>query len=154
PVRADGDPHHLSAGARAGHPARHPVAVAAIDDGWLHRRLRLAILVPGLCADGGGQRPHPGAGRGAVRTGRVLLLVQAASVAARGLRHRADRRRRGAADRGVVSPQLLMAISTAPQAISPMPIQPCRLGRSPRKTTPNRATSTTLSLSIGATNVA
>jgi len=35
-----------------------------------------------------------------------------------------------------------------------MPSQPFHDGRSPRKTTPNSATSTTLSLSIGATSVA
>ena len=35
-----------------------------------------------------------------------------------------------------------------------MPSQPFHDGRSPRKATPNNATSTTLSLSIGATSVA
>ena len=35
-----------------------------------------------------------------------------------------------------------------------MPSQPFHDGRSPRKATPNRATSTTLNLSIGATSVA
>ena len=55
--------------------------------------------------------------------------------------------------RGAVG-QRLTAISTAPAAISAIPSQPFSDGRSPRNTTPNSATSTTLSLSIGATSVA
>jgi hypothetical protein len=53
-----------------------------------------------------------------------------------------------------VGGQALMAMITAPAAIRPMPIHPIADGRSPRKAKANKATSTTLSLSIGATNVA
>jgi ABC-type sugar transport system ATPase subunit len=49
------------------------------------------------------------------------------------------------------SPDHFSAIKTAPAATSPMPIQLGRLGRSPRMTTAKIATSTTDSLSIGAT---
>ncbi|MGY3660181.1 hypothetical protein ACVJ19_006844 [Bradyrhizobium sp. USDA 376] len=52
------------------------------------------------------------------------------------------------------APQNLIAKSTAPAPIMAMPSQPCAVGRSPRKANANRATSTTLSLSIGATSVA
>ena len=57
--------------------------VEALDARGLHGRLRLAVLVPGVCADGRRQRPHAGAGRSAVRAGRVVLLVQAAALGAR-----------------------------------------------------------------------
>jgi hypothetical protein len=50
--------------------------------------------------------------------------------------------------------QSFTASTTAPAPIMAMPIQPCALGRSPRKAKANSATSTTLSLSIGATSVA
>jgi hypothetical protein len=52
---------------------------------------------------------------------------------------------------GVHFPQ---ATSTAPAAIRAMPAQFGTDGRSPRKVTANTATSTTLSLSIGATRAA
>jgi hypothetical protein len=50
--------------------------------------------------------------------------------------------------------QALTAMITAPAAIKLMPSQPDAEGRSPRKTNANRATRTTLNLSIGATSVA
>ena len=77
-------------------------AVEALDARGLHGRVRLAILVPGVRADGGRQCAHAGAGRGAVRAGRGVLLVQAAAIGAGTVRHRADRGRRGAAGGGVI----------------------------------------------------
>ncbi len=56
--------------------------VEALDARGLHGRVRLAILVPGIRADGGRQCAHAGAGRGAVRAGRVVLFVQAAIIGA------------------------------------------------------------------------
>ena len=47
--------------------------------------------------------------------------------------------------------QALVAMMTAPAAIRPMPSHPVTDGRSPRNAKANSATSTTLSLSIGAT---
>ena len=91
----------LSAVARAGHPEEDSRPVEAVDAGGLHGRVRLAVLVPGVRADRGRQCAHAGAGRGAVRAGRRVLLVQAAAVGARAVRHRADRGRRGAAGGGL-----------------------------------------------------
>ena len=54
----------------------------ALDARGLHGRVRLAILVPGVRADGGRQRAHAGADRGAVRAGRGVLFVQAAIIGA------------------------------------------------------------------------
>ena len=96
PVRADPGADDLSAGAGARRAQENLRPVEALDAGGLHGRVRLAVLVPGLRADGGRQRPHAGAGRGAVRAGGVVLFVQAAAVGARAFRHRADRDRRGA----------------------------------------------------------
>ncbi len=56
--------------------------VASLDARRLHGRVRLAILVSGIRADGGRQRPHAGAGRGAVRASGGVLLVQAAACRA------------------------------------------------------------------------
>ncbi len=69
----------------------------------LHGCVRLAVLVPGVCAHRRRQCAHAGAGRGAVRAGRGVLFVQAAAVGARTVRHRADRGRRRAAGGGLVS---------------------------------------------------
>src|SRR5262249_41302921 len=85
----------------ARHPDEDPESVAAVDARGLHGRLRLAVLVPGVCSDGRRERAHAGAGRGAVRAGRSALLVEAADLAARALRYRADRDWRGAAGGGV-----------------------------------------------------
>ena len=63
----------------------HPRPVEAVDAGGLHRRVRLAILVSGVCTDRRGECTHAGAGRGAVRAGGGVLLVQAAAVGARDL---------------------------------------------------------------------
>ena len=49
------------------------------------------------------QRAHARAGRGAVRAGDLVFRVQAEDHAARGVRHVADRGRRGAADLGAVN---------------------------------------------------
>ena len=59
-----------------------PGAVEAVDVRRLHGRVRLAVLVPGVRADGGRQCAHAGAGRSAVRAGRGVLFVQAAAVGA------------------------------------------------------------------------
>ena len=96
PVRADAGADDLSAGAGARRAQGHPRPVEAVDAGGLHGRVRLAILVPGVRADRRRQRAHAGAGRGAVRAGGGVLLVQAAAVGARTFGHRADRGRRGA----------------------------------------------------------
>ena len=100
-VRADAGADHLSAGARARRARENTRTVEAVAARRLHRRVRLAVLVPGVCADRGRQCAHAGAGRGAVRARRGVLFVQAAAVGARTLRHRADRGRRGAVGRGV-----------------------------------------------------
>ena len=55
-----------------------PVEAVAVRR--LHGRVRLAVLVPGLRAHRRRQRPHPGAGRGAVRARRGVLFVQAAII--------------------------------------------------------------------------
>ena len=82
PVRADAGADDLSAGARARCTQGHPRPVETVDAGGLHRRIRLAILVSGVCAHRRGERTHAGAGRGAVRAGGGVLLVQAAAVGA------------------------------------------------------------------------
>ena len=56
--------------------------VEAVDAGGLHGRVRVAILVSGVCTDGRRQCPHAGAGGSAVRASRGVLLVQAAAVGA------------------------------------------------------------------------
>ncbi len=92
----------LSAGARARRAPENSGIVEAVDAGGLHGRVRLAVLVPGLRADRGGQRAHAGAGRGAVRAGGRVLFIQAAAVGARAFRHRPDRDRCGDAGGGVI----------------------------------------------------
>ena len=52
----------------------NPRAVEALDARGLHGRVRLAVLVPGVCADGGRQCAHAGAGRGAVRARRWRII--------------------------------------------------------------------------------
>ncbi|MGY3121893.1 drug/metabolite transporter (DMT)-like permease [Bradyrhizobium sp. S3.14.4] len=65
-------------------------------------RVRLAILVPGLRADGRRQCPHARFDRGAVRARRGVLLVQSADRAARDFWYRVDRRWRCGAGGGLV----------------------------------------------------
>src|SRR5258705_309447 len=77
------------------------ILMEAVDAGGLHGRVRLAILVPGVCADRRRQRAHAGAGRGAVRAGRGVLLVQAVAIGPRIFWYRADRDRGGAIGGGV-----------------------------------------------------
>ena len=62
-----------------------PRAVETLDAGGLHGRVRLAILVPGARADGGGERAHAGAGRGAVRAGRCRIIRSSSRLSAREL---------------------------------------------------------------------
>ncbi len=88
-------------GARARRAQGDPRIVEAFCFRGFHGRVRLAVLVPGVCADGGRQCAHAGAGRGAVRAGRGVLFVQAAAVGAGALRDRADRDRGGVIGRGV-----------------------------------------------------
>src|SRR4051812_30589229 len=95
PVRADTGADDLSVGPRARCAREDFGFVEALDARGFHGRVRLAILVLGVRAHGGRQRAHAGAGRGAVRAGRRLLLVQAAAVGARAVWHRADRYRGG-----------------------------------------------------------
>ena len=79
---------------------REPKVLGAIARHWrpsllgrLPRRVRLAVLVPGVRARHRRQRAHARAGRGAVRAGDLVVRVQADDDAARGVRHRADRDR-------------------------------------------------------------
>ena len=71
-------------GSGARRAQENPGAVEAVDARGLYGRVRLAILVPGVRADGGRQCADAGAGRSAVRASRGVLLVQAA-VSAREL---------------------------------------------------------------------
>ncbi len=89
--------------ARAGHPEEDPRPVEALDAGGLHGRVRLAILVSGVRAHGRCQCAHAGTGRGAVRAGRGVLLVQAAIVGARVVGDCADRGRSCVAGRGLAA---------------------------------------------------
>src|SRR5438046_1669757 len=56
PVRADAGVDDLSAGPRARRADEDFRTVAALDARGLHGRVRLAILVSGICADGGCER--------------------------------------------------------------------------------------------------
>src|ERR1700682_6541133 len=102
-VRADPGADDLSAGAGAGRAAENLRLVEAVDVRGLHGRVRLAVLVSGVCADCCRQCTDAGAGRGAVRAGRGVLFVQAAAVGARTFRHRVDRDRGGAIGFGLIS---------------------------------------------------
>ena len=86
PVRADAGADDLSARPRPRRAEGDSWIVEALDAGGLYGRVRLAVLVSGACADGGGQCAHAGAGRGAVRAGRGVLHVQAGAVGARAVR--------------------------------------------------------------------
>src|SRR5712692_6530172 len=102
-VRADAGAVDLSSGARARRARENPGPVEALVVRRLHGGVRLAVLVSGVCAHGGRQRAHAGAGRGAVRASGGVLFVQAASVGPRTRWHRADRDWRGAAGGGVIN---------------------------------------------------
>ena len=71
-----------------GRAEEDPRPVEALDVRGLHGRVRLAVLVPGLRADGGRQCAHPGADRGAVRAGVAYYSFSSRSRCAsyRGLR--------------------------------------------------------------------
>ncbi len=79
--------------ARAQGARRDRAALAAVAARRFPRRIRLAILVPGVRARHRRQRAHARAGRGAVRAGDLVVRVQADDDAARGVGHRADRDR-------------------------------------------------------------
>ena len=83
---------------------RDRARLAAFAVRRLHGRDRVAVLVPRLCAHQRRQRAHVGAGRSAVRAGHFVFRIQAGDHLARGVRHVADRRRRGAVDLGAVKP--------------------------------------------------
>ncbi len=82
-VRANPGADDLSFGARARGTQGDHRLVEAFAVGGFHGRVRLAVLVPGVRADGGRQCAHAGAGGGTVRASRGALFVQAAAVGAR-----------------------------------------------------------------------